>query len=174
MATGPCYWRPWWTASASPGPLSSGQLDPAGPNARAGPDGPLSPSGWLRSQAAVRLSPLPPPSSNGSGRPSRPVSVKPRPRQIGLDKPPEAVNNYLQKSISKVCCPIFRSSLACCVSSQRRLPKPGKALPGPWRNSRRQRCKPLGSTDLPRRPVPLPQSSIPFPAAGPRPVSYHA
>jgi hypothetical protein len=39
--------------------LSGRQLDPARPNARAGPDGPLSPSGSLRPQAAAGLPALP-------------------------------------------------------------------------------------------------------------------
>jgi len=39
--------------------LSGRQLDRAGRNHRAGPDGPAPPGGWLRSQAGLRLSPLP-------------------------------------------------------------------------------------------------------------------
>jgi len=48
--------------------LSGGQLDPAGANPRAGPDGPPSPRAWLRSQA-VRLSSLPERAATVPGRP---------------------------------------------------------------------------------------------------------
>jgi hypothetical protein len=81
--------------------LPGGQLDPAGPNARARPDGPLyitkrmAPLASCCSSTRCAVT-----SSSGSGRPSRPVSVKPRPRQIGLDKPPEAVNNYNSRGTS--------------------------------------------------------------------------
>src|ERR1700693_3015832 len=51
-----------------------------------------------------------------------------------------------KKSISRVCLPTFLSSGATLVSSQRRFPPPGKALPGPWRNSFRHRCSRFGLT----------------------------
>ena len=55
-----------------------------------------------------------------------------------------------KKSISSVCWPIFRSNSAIRPSAQRRCPWPGKTLPGPCRNSRRQRCSTLGLTSNPR------------------------
>src|SRR6516225_3150988 len=51
-----------------------------------------------------------------------------------------------KKSISTACWPTFRSNWATLPSSQRRFPRPGKALPGPWRNSLRQRCNRFGLT----------------------------
>jgi hypothetical protein len=94
------YWRLWWTASASPGPATG---RPTGSRwaKRKGE------AGWTA--ITKRMAPLASccssirsavTSSSGSGRPSRPVSVKPRPRQIGLDKPPEAVNNYNSRGTS--------------------------------------------------------------------------
>ena len=49
-------------------------------------------------------------------------------------------------TISNVCWPIFRFNRDCRASSQRRLPAPENALPGPWRNSRRLRCNTFGFT----------------------------
>ena len=51
-----------------------------------------------------------------------------------------------KKSISSACWPTFRSSSATRPSDQRCFPLPGNALPGPWRNSRRQRCSTFGFT----------------------------
>jgi len=55
-----------------------------------------------------------------------------------------------KKSISSVCWPIFRSNSVIRPSDQRRCPLPGKTLPGPCQNSRRQRCSTLGLTSKPR------------------------
>src|SRR4051794_4787381 len=51
-----------------------------------------------------------------------------------------------KKSISSACWPILRSSSAILPSDHRCVPLPGKAFPGPCRNSRRQRCRTLGLT----------------------------
>src|SRR5215471_5349228 len=51
-----------------------------------------------------------------------------------------------KKSISRACWPTFRSNSAICPSDQRCFPLPGNALPGPCRNSRRQRCNTFGFT----------------------------
>src|SRR6266852_3516924 len=64
-----------------------------------------------------------------------------------------------KKSISRACWPILRSSSATRPSSQRRLPPPGKTLPGPCRNSRRQRCSTFGLTSNARATSP---SEAPF------------
>lgn len=60
MATGPCYRRPWWTAVdgqrfAGTCYRAANWILLAGTQGR-GPHGPSSPSGRLRSQAAVSLS----------------------------------------------------------------------------------------------------------------------
>jgi hypothetical protein len=55
-----------------------------------------------------------------------------------------------KKSISRTCCPIFRSSSGTRPSDQRCFPLPGKTLPGPARNSRRHRCRTFGFTSNPR------------------------
>src|SRR6202050_566339 len=60
-----------------------------------------------------------------------------------------------KKSISSVCWPILRSSSAILPSLQRCFPLPGKTLPAPWRNSRRQRCSTLGLTSNARAASPI-------------------
>src|SRR5262245_7211547 len=60
-----------------------------------------------------------------------------------------------KKSISSACWPTLRSSSAIRPSDQRSFPLPGKALPGPWRNSRRQRCNTLGLTSNARAASPM-------------------
>jgi len=64
------YWRPCWTASASPGPAIGPPTGSRWAKRRAGSDGPLSPSGWLRPQAPARLSPLPPRPATVQGGPA--------------------------------------------------------------------------------------------------------
>ena len=66
-----------------------------------------------------------------------------------------------KKSISRACWPILRSSSAMRPSAQRCFPWPGNTLPGPWRNSRRQRCSTLGFTSNARAtsPIETPRSS---------------
>jgi hypothetical protein len=49
-----------------------------------------------------------------------------------------------KKSISSACWPTFRSNSAIPPSDQRGFPLPGNTLPGPCRNSRRQRCNTFG------------------------------
>ena len=86
------YWRPWCTASASPGPAIGRPTGSrwakrkceAGWTAVTKRRAPL--AGWCSSIPSAATS------SNGSGRPSCQASVKPGP--TGLDRPPEAVNNY--------------------------------------------------------------------------------
>src|ERR1019366_775791 len=60
-----------------------------------------------------------------------------------------------KKSISSACWPILRSNSAMRPSAQRCLPAPGNALPGPIRNSRRQRCSTLGLTSNARAASPI-------------------
>jgi hypothetical protein len=63
-----------------------------------------------------------------------------------IARPMVRCKHPFKKSISKVCWPTFRSSSAIRPSDQRCLPLPGKAFPGPSRNSRCQRCNTLGFT----------------------------
>src|ERR1700683_1702735 len=60
-----------------------------------------------------------------------------------------------KKSISSVCWPTLRSTSAIRPSDQRCFPLPGKTLPAPWRNSRRQRCSTLGFTSNARAASPM-------------------
>src|SRR6202140_5254686 len=60
-----------------------------------------------------------------------------------------------KKSISRACWPILRSNSAMRPSAQRWFPLPGNALPGPVRNSRRQRCSTLGLTSNARAASPM-------------------
>src|SRR5260370_37035565 len=60
-----------------------------------------------------------------------------------------------KKSISRACWPILRSNSAMRPSAQRCFPLPGNALPGPVRNSRRQRCSTLGLTSNARAASPI-------------------
>src|SRR5271154_3820655 len=60
-----------------------------------------------------------------------------------------------KKSSSSACWPIFRSSSAIRPSDQRCFPLPGNTLPGPWRNSRRQRCSTFASTSNARATSPI-------------------
>src|SRR5450755_2251482 len=59
-----------------------------------------------------------------------------------------------KKSISSACWPILRSRSAIRPSDQRCFPLPGNTLPGPWRNSRRQRCSTFGFTSKARATSP--------------------
>src|ERR1051326_8008279 len=60
-----------------------------------------------------------------------------------------------KKSISSACWPTLRSNSAIRPSDQRCFPLPGKALPGPWRNSRRQRCNTFALTSKARAASPI-------------------
>ena len=60
-----------------------------------------------------------------------------------------------KKSISSACWPILRSNSAIRPSAQRRFPVPGNTLPGPWRNSRRQRCSTFAFTSNARATSPM-------------------
>src|ERR1039457_1270851 len=60
-----------------------------------------------------------------------------------------------KKSISRACWPILRSNSAMRPSAQRCLPWPGNTLPGPVRNSRRQRCSTLALTSNARAASPM-------------------
>src|SRR6266853_1055202 len=60
-----------------------------------------------------------------------------------------------KKSISKACWPTLRSNSAIRPSAQRCFPLPGNALPGPVRNSRRQRCSTFGLTSNARAASPM-------------------
>ena len=82
------YWRPWWTASASPGPATGrptgsrwakrkGEAGWTAITKRMAP-----PASWCSSIPSAATS------SSGSARPSRHASLKPRPTPIGLDKAP--------------------------------------------------------------------------------------
>jgi hypothetical protein len=64
-------------------------------------------------------------------------------------------NHPFKKSISRDCWPILRSNSAMRPSAQRCFLLPGNALPGPVRNSRRQRCSPLGFTSNARAASPI-------------------
>jgi len=74
--------------------LPGGELDPAGRNPGARPDGSASPSRWLSTQAGLRLSPLP--KRAATAPPGLPAVLRgsPAQRRLGLTRPSEAVNNY--------------------------------------------------------------------------------
>src|SRR6266702_2579550 len=57
--------------------------------------------------------------------------------------------------ISSACSPTLRSNSAIRPSDQRCFPFPGNTLPGPCRNSRRQRCNTLGFTSNARAASPI-------------------
>src|ERR1700747_170801 len=60
-------------------------------------------------------------------------------------QPVDALRVHLPAALPKflACWPILRSNSAIRPSDQRCFPLPGNTLPGPWRNSRRQRCSTL-------------------------------
>src|SRR6202042_1712486 len=67
----------------------------------------------------------------------------------------DVLQHPFKNSISSACWPTFRSSSAIRPSDQRCFPFPGNTLPGPWRNSRRQRCSTLVLTSNARATSPI-------------------
>ena len=67
----------------------------------------------------------------------------------------DALQAPLQKIDFSACWPILRSNSAIRPSDQRCFPLPGNTLPGPCRNSRRQRCSTLAFTSNARATSPM-------------------